>query len=176
MPVTASQARYSTAVAHTGTHSVQVGLVPGQTASYLLSDISPQEHSIAKKNGNWVYAPAGATYSSVYQTISVPPSSYPVTLTFFYNAGTQDPGILASNGKPGTDVQQLLILDGSSLELLQEVTRTFTNTETWQPMTVNLSAYRGRSIAVGFEVLNTSTSDGHRDWMYIDDVNVLTCP
>ncbi len=138
MPVTASQARYSTAVAHTGTQSMQVGLVPGQTASHALSGISPLEHGLARTaTGDWRdWAPPGATYSSVYQTISVPAASYPVTLTFFYNAGTQDPSILANNGKPGTDVQQLLILDGSSLELLQEVTRTFTNTETWQPMTV----------------------------------------
>ena len=128
-PLTASQAHYSSVQAHTGTQSMQVGLVPGQVALASLSAFSKREHGLGKSpSGDWVeWAPPGATYSSVYQTIAIPTSSYPVTLTFFYNAGTQDPAALANND----DVQQLLIMDGNTFEVLQDIRTIFTNDKTW---------------------------------------------
>jgi len=174
-PLTASQARYSTAVVHTGSQSMQVGLVQGEAALASLSDTSPEEHGLPKTaSGAWLeWAPPGETYSSVYQTISLPTTSSPVTLTFYYNGGTEDGGAALSAGE---EVQQLLILDGSTFQVLQDIRNIFTNDNTWHQVTYDLSAYRGRSIAVGFEVLNVSTGEGHRIWLYVDDVNVVTCP
>ncbi len=122
------------------------------------------------------YPPAWAgenrsSYSSVRQPVTIPLSAGVATLRWWQLAGTQE----ASTTNPGTtsDRQEVLLLkpDETVLAILQRVRRSDAG---WQQATIDLSAYRGQTIILYFNVFN----DGNhlRTWLYADDVRLEFCP
>ena len=88
------------------------------------------------------------------------------TLTFWHRPGTQ-----AASG----DFQRVLLLKPGSYGLIATVMKTLAGADTWQPVTFDLTPYRGQSIVVYFEVYNDDTASGPRTWMFVDDVSAQSC-
>jgi len=101
--------------------------------------------------------------STVYQTVTVPASVSNATLTFWYYGGTTD--------NIRYDWQECQIQSSSGRKLAQ-VMKVASNTQTWTKVTYNLSAYRGQTIRLWFNV----HQDGYGDltYMYVDDVSLTT--
>ena len=109
---------------------------------------------------------AGASYSTAYQTVAIPAGARTVTLTYWYKPGTQ---------ATGGDFQRILLLRPGSYGLLATLMKTFENTTDWRAATFDLSAYRGQSVVLYFEVYNDDISAGPRTWMFVDEVSVQAC-
>ena len=162
-------ADYTTDAHHTGARSMRLGIVP----------------------------PTGDTYShsSAYQSIVVPAGAPNPTLTFWYQAHSEDTtrtdwkSYDFSNYDPGKvirgekgaerccgeiDWQEMLLLD-SSYRLLSGgvVLRQVQNDGVWRQATYDLSPYKGMTIVLYFNVINDG--NGKRTWMYVDDVSVNAC-
>ncbi|NOX60903.1 MAG: peptidase S8, partial [Chloroflexi bacterium] len=89
MPNTASGAVYTTAESHSGARSARLGLLPAASTSFSLPTspfLPPQE--MYERNLLGEVAPAGATYSTVYQTFTIPADATQVTLNFWYQPHT----------------------------------------------------------------------------------------
>lgn len=108
----------------------------------------------------------GASYSTVYQTVTIPADAGTATLTFWYRPGTQ--------AKTG-DFQRVLLLRPSSYALLKVLLKTLSNAGGWQQASFDLSAYRGQGVVLYFEVYNVDVSSGPHTWMFLDDVSLRTC-
>ena len=158
---TATQAGYSTAQAYSGARSARFGLLPSGQASAAFAGVRPERNLFGE-----TAALAQASYSSGYQTVSIPAGVDSATLSFWYRPGSQ-----ATSG----DFQRVLLLDPGTYGVLQTLMYVLEKTDTWQPATFDLSAYRGRSVVVYFEVYNDDITAGPRTWMYLDDVSVLAC-
>lgn len=174
-PILASSADYSTAEALEGVQSMRCGIVP------------PTEDC--------------TTESSVYQTLVIPADAESVVLHFWYKPFTEDTEWTSADGvdwegydpaqsilgskdqrKPSVsednlwssyDSQQCLILN-SWYNLLGTVVRLNSNSQTWTEVTHDLTAYRGRTIVLYFNVYNNGW-ENKRTWMYVDDVEVNAC-
>ena len=159
MPTTASTARYSYTYAHGGQRSVKIGLVP------LPSTIAPfsfqQEKSMLGE-----IAPMGASYSSSYQTISLPGGSESITLDFWYLPGTED-----TSG----DFQRVALLKPGTYSMVKELMRVLEDDGVWKHASFDLTQYAGRNLVLYFNVYNDSTGATGRTWMYVDDVHVTAC-
>ncbi len=156
-PSTASRADYSPAAAHTGRRSARLGLLP----TALVPAPAQPERSPAG-----LLAPAGATYSTAYQTIHLPNDADTLSLNFWYR-----PGAAASSG----DWQSVLLLQPGSFGKVVELMRILANDAAWRSFTFDLRPYRGRDLVLYFEVYNDATVAAGRAWMYVDDVSILTC-
>jgi hypothetical protein len=199
-PVTASQAGYTAAQAHSGARAARFGLTPDPSglsrpegsATIDPSDFPKPEGSATidpsgfpkpegsatidpsgfpKPEGSELnllgeLAPAGGSYSSGYQTISVPASAQSATLTFWYSPGTQ---------ATGGDFQRVLLLKPSSYTLLRNLMQVLQNDTTWRRAAFDLTPYRGQQLVLYFEVYNDSTGSAGRTWMFLDDVSVQAC-
>ena len=128
-----------------------------------------------------------ASYSSAFQLLQVPITATEVTLTFWYlpkfQGGDRPEGSRALTASPvgesletwyaspaaAEDRQYAMILDSDRniLEVLMAVTDSAVN---WLPASFDLSAYRGQTIYVYFDVYNNG--DGLPTWMFVDDVSV----
>lgn len=158
-PSTANPAGYSTAAVHTGARAARFGLLPGR-ATQLLRSSAPERNLIGE------LAPAGAAYSSGYQTISIPTNVTRATLTFWYNPGTAD---------PANDFQRVMLLNPVTYAVKKTLMKVAENDRTWKQASFDLTAYRGQSIVLYFETYNNSTGSTGRTWMYLDDVSVQAC-
>lgn len=158
-PITASTAGYTSAAAHTGSRSGRFGLLPGASAAALAPPAG--ERSLIGE-----VAPLGATYSSGYQTITIPAGLASATLRFWYRPGTQD-----ASG----DFQRVLLLEPGSYRMIEDLMRVLQNSTTWRQAAFDLTAYRGRTVVLYFETYNDSTDAAGRTWMYLDDVSVEAC-
>ena len=173
--ILASSADYSTAEAFEGIQSMRCGIVP------------PTEDC-------W-------TESSAYQPLVVPSDAESVELTFWYKPFTEDTQWTDADGidwegydpaqyilgneshrEPPApernlwinyDSQQCLILN-SWYNLLETVTRLNSNSQSWTQVTHDLTAYRGQTIVLYFNVYNNGWGN-KRTWMYVDDVRVNVC-
>lgn len=157
---------YTTAQAHTGARSARLGVVPGSAAA---GEPDPSMEggpgSSPERNPLGELAPAGASYSTAYQTISIPAEGA-VTLAFWYKPGTQ-----AAAG----DYQRVLLLKPGSYALLTTLVKMLRSADEWQWASFDLSAYRGQSVVLYFEVYNDDISSGPTTWMFVDDVSVQAC-
>jgi len=172
--LTATQAGYITAQAHTGTRAARLGLLPvgaaAQPAPRTGGASVPAQTALApaqpERNLLGESAPAGASYSTAYQTISVPASAAATALTFWYRPGTQ-----ATAG----DFQRALLLRPTDYSAIVTVMRVLEGGDTWRQATFDLIPYRGQSLVLYFEVYNDDISAGPRAWMFLDDVSVQAC-
>jgi len=101
--------------------------------------------------------------SSMYQTVTIPASASNATLSFWYYGGTTD--------SIRYDWQEAQIRTTSGKKLAQ-VMKVAANAQSWTQVTFNLSAYRGQTIELWFNV----HQDGYGDltYMYVDDVSLTT--
>ncbi len=152
--------------AHTGARSARLGVVPsGLAAGEPGPGTGDRPASKPERNLLGELAPAGASYSTVYQTVSIPATGA-VTLTFWCKPGTQ-----ATSG----DYQRVLLLKPGSYALLTTLVKMLRSADEWQSASFDLSAYRGQSVVLYFEVYNDDISAGPRTWMFVDDVSVQGC-
>jgi len=112
-------------------------------------------------------APVAGSFSSGYQTISIPYAAGKVTLNFWYYPGSE-----ASAG----DYQRVILLQPGTFSTIKTLTVVHENDRAWKQASFDLSAYRGRSLVLYFEVYNDSTLGVGRTWMFVDDVSVMACP
>ncbi len=158
-PITPATGAYSTAAAHTGERSARLGLLPGATLTQPEIAQFPQRTLLGEA------VPMGAAYSTVHQRFTIPTSGY-VTLSYWYKPGTQ-----ATSG----DWQRVMLLS-ASYGLLKDLTgQELDGSDVWKYRTFDLTAYRGRTVVLYFEVYNNSTDATGRTWMYVDDVSVDVC-
>lgn len=135
-PVTESQAGYTTAEHHAGARAARLGLLP-TTQSGVLRE--PRFMPEANLPGE--IAPAGATFSSAYQTISVPWDATAATLSFWYKPGT---------AATGNDYQRVMLLEPGSYAPIATLLRVLEGDGVWKWASFDLSAYRGRSLVLYF--------------------------
>jgi uncharacterized repeat protein (TIGR01451 family) len=165
-PTTASTAGYTTSQARTGLRSARLGVLPGALIApetFRVCEtlkVCTGEHNILGE-----LAPLGASYSSGYQTISVPADANTATLIFWYKPGTQ-----AADG----DFQRAMLL-ADDYSYLATVMKVLENSGDWQRRSFDLTPYRGRSIVIYWEVFNDDLLAGPRTWMFLDDVSVQVC-
>ena len=164
---TGNPGAYTTMQAHTGARSARLGVAP---SAYAAGEIGP-EAALEPRRGperNLLgeMAAGSASYSTVYQTVAIPAEADTGTLTFWYRPGTQ-----ATAG----DFQRALVLQPGTYALLRVLMKTLSNADGWQQASFDLSAYRGQSVVLYFEVYNDDVSSGPRTWMFVDDVNLRTC-
>ena len=164
--MTANPAGYTTAQAHTGARSARLGVVPAGYSTAVLGAPSLVPSSVQERNLLGELAPLGASYSTAYQTITIPAGARTATLSFWHRPGTQ-----ASAG----DFQRVMLLKPVTYGAIATVWKTLANSTDWQHTTFDLTPYRGQSIVLYFEVYNDDISAGARTWMYVDDVSVQTC-
>lgn len=159
-PVTASRAGYTTAAAHGGVRSVRLGLTTTQD----LTDFGNPPRS--ERNLLGELAPANASFSAVYQTISLPALAGSFTLTFFYKPGSQ--------GADG-DYQRVMLLNPDGYTYIGTLMQVLEAGDAWRFATFDLTPYRGQMVVLYFEVFNDNISAGPRAWMHLDDVSVRGC-
>jgi hypothetical protein len=169
MPVTPHKASYTTVDKHSDARSVRLGIEPGSADVY--------------------------SYSSAYQKIHVPANATSATLSFWARRFTHetpkasvdlsvdlyDPAqVIAGTlgGDRGTrsqyDWQEALILKGGSYAWLATLMRERSNDGAWRQYSYDLTTFAGQDIVVYFDVINNGVGD-RRTWMYVDDVQVLSC-
>ena len=68
-----------------------------------------------------------------------------------------------------------MLLDGNSYALVTKLMQELDDDDVWKYRAFDLTAYRGRSVVLYFEVFNDGTSTAGRSWMYLDDVSLKFC-
>ena len=165
--LTGNTGGYTTAQAHAGQRSARLGIAPsayaaGESALMIPAELPPGP----ERNLLGELAAAGASYSTVYQTVSIPADAASATLTFWHKPGTQ-----ATSG----DFQRVLLLRPTTYAVLQVLMKTLKNSESWLQARFDLSSYRGQSVVIYFEVYNDNVSSSPRTWLFVDDVSVQSC-
>jgi hypothetical protein len=164
---TGNPGSYTTAQAHFGVRSARLGVAP---TAYAAGEVGAEPAlallSGPERNLLGEIAPLGASYSTVYQTVSIPAGANSVTLTYWYRPGTQ---------ATGSDFQRVMLLKPGSYAVLKTLMKTLSHAGEWQQSSFDLSGYRGQSVVVYFEVYNDDVSSGPRTWMFVDDVSIQAC-
>ncbi len=169
-------AQYVTSEVHNGSQSVRLGIQPPVTDSYL--------------------------YSSAWQQVTIPADAATATLTFWYKPYTESyiwldrPALTpeealrvvgsempAPDMPPGFDslaylydTQMMLVRDASNTTTLATVLYQNQNTQTWTSKSYDMSAYKGQTVTLYFDVLNNGPGYGDgRSWMFVDDVSLESC-
>jgi len=105
------------------------------------------------------------SWSSVRQEVTIPGDAVSTTLSFWYYPLSQD--------SIDYDWQEALILD-TNLDFLARVMKVNSNSQTWTHHTFDLTAYKGQTIILYFNVYNNGV-DNRKTAMYLDDVSVQVC-
>ena len=161
--VTGSTAGYTTAQAHSGARAARFGILPAGLAASNLPEGVTLAPGAPERNLLGELAPLGGSFSSGYQTISIPANAAYAALTFWYYPAT--------NAVSG-DYARVMLLQPGTYALIEKLMQKLENDRTWKQASFDLSAYRGRSVVLYFEVYNDSTTAADRTWMYLDDVSV----
>lgn len=156
MPATQHPAAYSEARAYVGARSARAGIVDGTNIF---------------------------SYSSLFQTVTVPAWADRATLSFYLypvsgellQAMPDDVlprrSSAAESERPAQgDAQYVLIVDPDDDAILETLLWTLSDAQQWQGYSFDLSAYAGETINVHFEVHNDGA--GGRTGMYVDDVSL----
>ena len=147
--------------------SARLGVAPAAGTGGAAAD-EVQTAGVAGPNLLGEMALDGASYSTAYQTISLPAKAQSFRLSYWYWTGTD---ATSGNG----DFQRVLLLRPGTYTLLKTLTKSLSNSGDWRRAEFDLSAYAGQSVVVYFEVYNDNTSAAPRTWLYVDDVSVTTC-
>jgi hypothetical protein len=114
--------------------------------------------------------PAGVAnrlaHSTVYQSVTIPANAAtPVLLRFAHRPGGAADGI---------DYREALLLN-TSYGLISRLERSYgAGADQWAVRTFDLSAYRGRTVVLYFNVYNNGA--GSQMWNYLDGVHLGSCP
>jgi uncharacterized lipoprotein YddW (UPF0748 family) len=132
-------AAYSSAVVHSGSWSMRLGITDQGDAQ---------------------------SYSSVYQTVTIPATAARAMLSFWYYPLCQD--------YTAEYDWQAVILYHSVLGFHNpcDGLKVCSNSQTWTHHTFDLSAYKGQTIVLYFNVYNDGGSGNRKTAMYLDDVSV----
>jgi len=106
------------------------------------------------------------SWSSIYQKVTIPEEAASATLSFWYYPLCED--------TVESDWQAAIILDDALRFLDWALPKTCSNSQTWTYRTFNLMPYKGRTIAIYFNVYNNGVGN-RKTAMYLDDVSVKTC-
>lgn len=140
MPTTNCPGAYSTARAHSGSRSLRLGVEWGQPNVY--------------------------SYSSAWQTVTLPASARSATLRFWYYAASSD----------AYDSQRCWLLDSAGRVLATPLRLYWpdSNGQAWRQVTFDLTPYLGQTLRLHFEVYNNGY--GGVSSLYVDDVSVQVTP
>jgi len=111
-------------------------------------------------------APEGASFSSGYQTVTIPASASSAILSFWYWPGTDD-----TSG----DFQRVLLLQPTTYALVANVLKVLEDDAGWKQRAYDLTPFQGESLVLYFDVYNDSSAAGDRTWMFLDDVSLQVC-
>lgn len=156
-----SQAQYTSTTVHDGAQSLLLGLLPPVAARPGTGNLplTPPRHGPA--------LPETATYSDAYQTVSLPVDANKITLSFWYNAGSED--------LSGADAQAAWLLQPGSHTFLSQLVLMRENDRVWKQKSIDLGGIPWRYFDLDFQVYNDSTDTAGRTWLYIDDVSLVAC-
>jgi hypothetical protein len=157
-PVTEYTAGYSTAEAHSGSHSARTGITNPADNRY--------------------------SYSSARQKVSIPSNTTSAYLTFWIKSFGGGTGMLSLPSKPTVglplneipmagDVQYVLVLD-NNLNIIDTLIWQLSDNRTWTEYHFNLTAYKGQSIWLHFGTYNDGGYSVSS--MFVDDVSMDICP
>ena len=128
-----------------------------------------QEGSRAVLLGNPPENPTNVvTFSSIRQLVTLPFTNGPIQLRWWRLLRTAQPGAPTAT----TDRQDLILLT-PNLKPIQILRRELRNDGIWQEDVVDLTAYRGQTLYLYFNVFNDANAN--RTWMYIDNVRLRVC-
>lgn len=149
------------------------GWSPGENA--LLPQLTTNQayngvHAMQLGNPPGAYNGQIASYSSIQQTVTIPASASNAILRWWHWDGSEEPPYGTPSSEADRQDVVLLSPNGDVLALLQRVRR---NEGTWLPSAIDLSAFRGQSIVLYFNVYNDGL--GGRTWSYLDEVRLETC-
>lgn len=136
---TPRSARYTTERAHSGIRAMLLGIKPPTTDVY--------------------------SYSSLWQSITLPTAGRSATLSFWYWPATED--------TIQYDAQQAMIFN-PYWRRLATVMSVAEDTQLWTFKSYDLTPYLGSSINLYFNVLNDGVGN-LPTYMYLDDVSILVC-
>lgn len=106
------------------------------------------------------------SFSSARQTVSIPPGADRATLSFWFYAIAEAPAT--------TDYMELVIFDADGSAILGKPWRSHNDSRMWNQASFDLSAWRGQTIRLYFNVYNDGVSG--RAAMFLDDVSLSACP
>ena len=109
------------------------------------------------------------TYSSVRQLVTIPSNVATAQLRWWHLYQTQQTPDPNPSGQSDRQEVILLTTGGKVIKILQRVLRN----ESWQQDVIDLSAYRGQTFYIYFNVFNDG--NGARTWAYLDQVELLVC-
>ncbi|MBW7886267.1 MAG: M28 family peptidase [Caldilineaceae bacterium] len=142
--------------------SWQFGSTPfaaGYTSDYIYAGARSLRMGIPPESAN------RRAHSSAFQRITVPSNApAPLMLRFQERSGGQGDGY---------DYREVLLLN-SNYSYLAKVTRSYgPGNDQWTPRAFDLTAYRGRTLVLYFNVYNNGT--GSQMWNYVDQVTLGDC-
>jgi len=132
--------------------------------------VTPQYVTFTKHSGNqslMLGITSGAnveSFSSARQTVTIPATATQTTLSFWFYA-------MASSA-PTTDYMEVVLLDTAGA-ILTKPWVSHNNSLVWNQMSFDLSAWRGQTVQVYFNVYNDGV--GGTAAMFLDDVALTTC-
>ena len=107
------------------------------------------------------------SYSSIYDEVTIPASAASATLSFWYWPMCQD-------ALP-YDRQEVIIYDQTlTVPLVWAMPKICSDSKTWTHYTFDLTAYKGQTIILYFNVYNDGVGN-LKTAMYLDDVSVEVC-
>lgn len=106
------------------------------------------------------------SYSSAYQTITIPANAASATLSFWYYPICYD--------TPLYDWQEVILWTPSWGYITRPIEKMCSNSQTWTHHTFDLTAYKGQTIILYFNVYNDGLGN-LKTAMYLDDVSVEVC-
>jgi bacillopeptidase F (M6 metalloprotease family) len=104
--------------------------------------------------------------STLSQTITVPATGTS-TLSFWYQPHTQDETCTGAACRYDWMEAQVRNTSGTTLASLFKLCN---DTGTWTQVTADLTAYKGQTITLWFNVHVDGSSPADNSWMYLDDV------
>lgn len=108
------------------------------------------------------------TFSSVRQLVTIPFTTGPIQLRWWRLPYTAQAG-----GPTTTTDRQDLILLSPQLKPIQILRRELRNDGIWLEDAFDLTAYRGQTLYIYFNVFNDANNA--RTWMYLDNVRLRVC-
>lgn len=173
LPTTPVTAVYSTKYVHTGQQSVRAGIDGGANIySYSAGNqyVTIPAGSASATLTIWWY-PISGEGPLAAGSAAEEPDARTLAAAAASSLGLA-PGAAAPDAIQSTDRQYILLLDSSG-SILKTLLWTRSDARTWQKLTFDLTAYRGRTLRVAFGAYNDGR-DGATA-MYVDDASLTIC-